>query len=74
MEMGFFQTRLASTLDDAGWLNPLGEKIMKPTPSSSGSAKTCDDCLIENSNIGVTGILIQSARERPPRHTLLRTH
>jgi hypothetical protein len=75
MEMGFFQLRLAETLDDAGWLNPLGEKIMKPTASSSGSAENCNDCLIENSNIGVTGIEIQvrtgaSATARAAAHAL----
>jgi len=75
MEMGFSQLRLATTLDDAGWLNPLGEKIMTSAQSSSGSAKNCNDCLIEDSNIGVTGIVIQvdagaSAKAHAAAHAL----
>jgi hypothetical protein len=51
-EIRFFQIEIADTLDKAGWLNPSGQRIMKPTGPGS---EECNDCLPDTRTRGQGG-------------------
>jgi hypothetical protein len=54
VDMSFLEEEMATLLDDSGWLNPSGNRIMRPDPNNPGS-KQCASCFEDPENAFLFG-------------------